>query len=30
MREVVFRGKNVVFPLQSAINDRFAVDENAS
>ncbi len=30
MREVVFRGKNVVFPLQRARNDHFTVDENAS
>lgn len=27
MRDVVFRGKNVVFPLQSERNDRFVVDE---
>lgn len=30
MADVVFRGKNVVFPLQSARNDRFVLDENAS
>lgn len=30
MADVVFRGKNVVFPLQSARNDRFVADENAS
>lgn len=30
MRDVVFRGKNVVFPLQSEANDGFVVDENAA
>ncbi len=30
MRDVVFRGGNVVFPLQHAKNDGFVVDENGS
>ena len=30
MRDVVFRGKNVVFPLQSDANDGFVVDEIGS
>jgi hypothetical protein len=30
MRDVVFRGENVVFPLQSEKNDGFVVDENGS
>jgi hypothetical protein len=30
MRDVVFRGKNVVFPLQSAENDGFVGDEIVS
>jgi hypothetical protein len=30
MRDVVFRGENVVFPLQSEENDGFVVDEIGS